>query len=120
MDPHAHLPLSPRDFLVLLVLADGPLHGYGILAAVEERVGDAVPLDPANLYRTLKRMRRDEIVEEVQPPDPEAPAEQRRYFGLTPLGRTVASAEARRLAALTAVAAESRLLDADVGPGRSG
>jgi DNA-binding PadR family transcriptional regulator len=120
MDPHAHLPLSPRDFLVLLVLADGPLHGYGILAAVEERVGDEVPLDPANLYRALKRMRRDEIVEEVEPPDPDAPLEQRRYFGLTALGRAVAAAEARRLAALTAVAAEARLLDADAGSGSSG
>ena len=111
MDPNRHLPLSPRDFLVLLVLADGPLHGYGIMAAVEERVGDDVPLDPANLYRTLKRLRRDGIVDEAPTPDSEAPLEQRRYFELTPLGRAVAAAEARRLAALTAVAVEARLIE---------
>lgn len=116
MDPREYLPLSPRDFLILLVLADGPLHGYGILAAVEQRVGDEVLLDPANLYRSLKRLRRDGIVEEAEPPsDTEAPLEQRRYFCLTDLGRQVATAEAERLARLTRVALETRLLDGREG-----
>lgn len=116
MDPHEHLPLSPRDFLILLVLADGPLHGYGILAAVEQRVGDEVPLDPANLYRSLKRLRRDGIVEEAEPPsDADIPLEQRRYFRLTELGREVAAAEASRLAGLTRVALEARLIDGGEG-----
>ncbi len=30
------VPLKPADFYVLLVLTDGPLHGYGIMKAVEE------------------------------------------------------------------------------------
>jgi DNA-binding PadR family transcriptional regulator len=116
MNPREHLPLSPRDFLILLVLADEPLHGFGILAAVERRVGDEVPLDPANLYRSLKRLRRDRIVDEAEPPaDTDAPLEQRRYFRLTDHGRAVVAAEAARLARLTRVAVEARLIDGGEG-----
>jgi DNA-binding PadR family transcriptional regulator len=116
MEPRDHLPLSPRDFLILLVLADGQLHGYGILAAVEQRVGDEVPLDPANLYRSLKRLRRDGIVAEGEPPaDTEAPLEQRRYFRLTDFGRRVVAAEAARLTRLTRVASEAQLIGGEEG-----
>ena len=52
-------PLAPRDLLVLAVLADGPQHGYGIIKAVEERSSHDVLLDPANLYRVLRRMQVD-------------------------------------------------------------
>lgn len=110
------LPLSPRDFLVLLVLADEALHGYGIIRAVRARVGDEVSLDPANLYRSLRRLRREGIIQEATvPPDPDESAEQRRYFELTEFGREVVTAEATRLSRLTAVARDARLLDA-TGP----
>ena len=111
MNATDRLPLSPRDFLILLVLADGPLHGWGILKAVEARVGDEVALDPANLYRSIKRLRRDGIVEEAAAANPEGPAEQRRDFGLTDFGRAVVRAEAARLARLTAVARAADLVD---------
>lgn len=111
MDAHEHLPLSPRDHLILLALAEGALHGYGILKSIEARVGDEVSLDPANLYRSLKRLRRDGIVEVAdEPDDVDAPVEQRRYFALTERGRAVVAAEARRLARLTALAREIDLL----------
>lgn len=95
MDATEPLPLSPRDLLVLLALTDGPLHGYGIVKAVEERSEAKVLLDPANLYRTLRRMRRDGWVEEVDEPDPEDA--RRRNFRLTPEGRAVVRAEVERL-----------------------
>ncbi|MEM7417874.1 MAG: PadR family transcriptional regulator [Gemmatimonadota bacterium] len=114
MDPQPHLPLSPRDFLILLVLVDGPLHGWGIVKAVEERVGEDVPIDPANLYRSMKRLQRDGIAVEAERPDGEAPAEQRRYFQLTELGRAVVAAEASRLARLTDVARGANLVPPDL------
>lgn len=118
MDIRHHLPLSPRDYLVLLALAEGPRHGYGILGAVTEQAGDMVTLDPANLYRSLKRLRRDGILDEADvPPDEDTPTEQRRYFELTEVGRAVVAAEARRLARLTAVAREANLLDDGVVAG---
>ena len=57
MDFEKDLPLAPRDLLILSVLAEGPLHGYGIIKAVEQRSQSGVLLDPANLYRVLRRIR---------------------------------------------------------------
>ena len=58
MEPETHVPLAPRDLLILAVLAEGPLHGYGIIKAVEARSRSGVLLDSANLYRVLRRMKR--------------------------------------------------------------
>ena len=57
MNTQDHLPLAPRDLLILAVLAEGPQHGYGIIKAVESQSESGVLLDPANLYRVLRRMR---------------------------------------------------------------
>src|SRR6185503_5506670 len=54
-DPPRHLPLNPRELVILASLLDGPLHGYGIIKAVEDRSDSGVLLDPANLYRVLRR-----------------------------------------------------------------
>jgi DNA-binding PadR family transcriptional regulator len=96
MDPEAHLPLAPRDLLILAVLAEDPLHGYGIIKAVEERSRSGVLLDPANLYRTLRRMRRDGWIEEVDDQTDEG-GDRRRTFAVTVFGRAVLRAEVRRL-----------------------
>ena len=85
------IPLAPRDFLILLILAEGPTHGYGVVTAAEETTDAEVPLDPANLYRALRRMLRDGWVRKVDDRDP------RTLFELTALGRGVLRAEARRL-----------------------
>lgn len=111
MNTSDYLPLSPRDFLILLVLVEGPLHGWGILKAVEDRVGDEVLLDPANLYRSMKRLKRDGIVNEAASDDASATPDQRRDFELTKLGRAVVGAEAVRLARLTEVAQAARLVE---------
>ncbi len=58
MEDEKHLPRAPRDLMVLAVLGEGPLHGYGIIKAVEVRSQAGVLLDPANLYRVLRRMSR--------------------------------------------------------------
>ncbi len=98
MDTQEYLPLAPRDLLVLSVLSEQPLHGYGIVKAVEERSETGVFLDPANLYRVLRRMRRDGWVEEVEA----AGDERRRTFALTNQGEGVLAAEIRRLEQLLA------------------
>lgn len=98
LDIQSHLPLAPRDLLILSVLAAEPLHGYGVIKAVEERSGSGVLLDPANLYRTLRRMRRARWIEEVQEAADEA--ERRRTFAVTSLGRAVLRAEVERLEGL--------------------
>jgi DNA-binding PadR family transcriptional regulator len=104
------LPLRPVEFEVLLSLAGGERHGYGILQDAEAR-GAKAP-DVGTLYRALRRMQDEGLIGSAgQPAD--AGDERRRYYHLTPLGRRVASAEARRLAALAEAARLGGLLEGD-------
>jgi DNA-binding PadR family transcriptional regulator len=93
MDARDHLPLAPRDLLILAVLAEGPLHGYGLIKAVEERSRSGVFLDPANLYRVLRRMQRLDWIA----PLPDAGESNRRTYEITGQGRAVLAAELHRL-----------------------
>jgi DNA-binding PadR family transcriptional regulator len=85
------VPLAPRDLLILLVLAEGPTHGYGVVTGAERYTGSDVPVDPANLYRALHRMERDGWVERKEA------SEVRTMFALTDAGRRILGAEVRRL-----------------------
>lgn len=85
-------PLAPRDLLILSVLAADDLHGYGIIKAVEERSG-TMALDPANLYRVLRRMRRDGWIRELGGEGDD----RRRTYGITSLGRSILAREVERL-----------------------
>lgn len=89
--------LAPRDLLILAVLADGPSHGYGIIKAVEERSEHDVLLDPANLYRCLRRMSGDGWIDELEVSTGD---DRRRTYRITPKGRTILRHEAQRLASL--------------------
>jgi DNA-binding PadR family transcriptional regulator len=109
----ALLPLQPRDYLILLALADGPRHGHGLLRAVEQEAG-GVLFDPANLYRLLRKLERDALVSEVRP-TAKHDRQRRREYTLTALGRAVLLAESARLAALTDTARARKLV-----AGRSG
>jgi DNA-binding PadR family transcriptional regulator len=108
-DARALLPLTPAVFYVLLALADDDRHGYGIAKDVTARTGGAVRLGPGTLYGTLTRMADAGLVAEraARPSD-----DRRRYYRLTPFGRRVAEAEARRLADVVSIArAKSLLVD---------
>lgn len=106
----ALLPMAPRDYLILFALADGPLHGHGLLKSLEEASG--VPFDPANLYRSLRKLEREALVVEARTAADDAASVPRRNYRLTRLGRTALAAEAARLAALTDAARVKKLLPA--------
>ena len=93
------LPLSPQVLHILLALADGELHGYGIMQEVEERTNGTVKLGPGTLYGAIRRLREDGLIEERPGAD-----ERRRNYRLTAFGRRVARAEVERLEALYAAA----------------
>ncbi|MGD8279243.1 MAG: helix-turn-helix transcriptional regulator, partial [Gemmatimonadota bacterium] len=99
MGTNDDLPLAPRDLLVLAVLTEGPLHGYGLIKAVEARTSSGVRLDPANLYRVLRRMRSQGWIEEAADGE-----ERRRTHRITASGRRVLAAEIRRLEEILAQA----------------
>ncbi len=96
--------LHPRNFHILLALLDGPTHGYAIVKTVEEQSGGRYSLDPANLYRSLDRMSKDGLIEEVDPDFPEPDGRKRRYYTLTSLGRGVVAGEVERMRQVTAIA----------------
>jgi DNA-binding PadR family transcriptional regulator len=103
-DPHHLLPLKPADFHILLSLAAGPLHGYGIMKAVERESNGEVRLELGSLYRLLGRLLDLGALAADQTGD------RRRNYSLTPFGRRVLEAEARRLTALVKLAPVRKLL----------
>jgi DNA-binding PadR family transcriptional regulator len=105
------LPLKPKVLHLLLAVADGPRHGYGIMQEVAERTEGQVRLWPAALYGLLRELEKaDWIVESGTRPAAEEDDERRRYFALTPLGKRVLDAEVRRLEAIVHHARASRAL----------
>jgi DNA-binding PadR family transcriptional regulator len=98
------LPLKPNWFHVLLSLANGEQHGYGIMQEVLERTDGKVRLWPATLYGTLERLLDAGLIAEAtrRPPAEEDDA-RRRYYCLTALGRRVLAAESMRLEDLVRV-----------------
>ena len=99
------LPLKNDAVLILLVVAARPCHGYAIMREVEARSDGAVVLQTGALYRELKRLLGDGLIEECAAPrDAESDDDRRRYYRATNLGRSVLSAEADRMAALVRAA----------------
>lgn len=103
-DPRAHLPLPAAQFHVLVALSDGPLHGYGIMQAVDDASGGVVQMGPATVYGTLQRLTQQGLTEECTGPPDRDDDKRRRYYRLTGLGRDVCAAEADRLSTLVRTA----------------
>lgn len=104
-------PLHKDTFHILVSLADRDRHGYSILQDVAERTGGALRLSPSTLYAAIKRLlEQGLIVELAERPDPDHDDERRRYYRLTPAGKQVAIAEAKRLERLLADARATGLL----------
>ncbi|NKB88806.1 MAG: PadR family transcriptional regulator [Acidobacteria bacterium] len=99
------LPLAARDFLILLALVEGRGHGYRILQSITEESEGAVHMDPANLYRSLRRLAREGFVTEHEPDET-----RRRQYELTEAGVDVVAREAERLERLVSVARNKSVL----------
>ena len=110
-------PLTPAVFHILLSLADGERHGYGMMKEVEARTAGGMRLGPGTLYRSVKQMLADGLIEEAdERAEPGLGDRQRRYYRITERGRRVLGAEARRLEALVGVAREKRVLGGGLVP----
>jgi DNA-binding PadR family transcriptional regulator len=105
------LPLKPDVFLILMILIDGESHGYGIIKEAEVRTNGDLKLQAGALYRRLKWMLDEALIEELT----EAPAgagndERRRYYAISALGIETVEAEATRMAALVDAARARHLV----------
>ena len=97
-DPQKFLPLKPHWFHIMVSLAAGEQHGYGVMQEVLNRTMGKVRLWPATLYGSIKRLIEAELIEESNDrPAPEFDDARRRYYRLTPLGKRVLEAECDRL-----------------------
>ncbi len=76
--------------LVLCALADGPLHGYAINAAIEDLTGER--LGPGSLYGALTRLEAKALVEPLEGSGRQRPVR------LTDAGREVLERELRAMA----------------------
>ncbi len=109
--PDSFLPLRPVEFEILLVLADGDHHGYAIIQQTEARTEGKLRLETGTLYRALRRLSAHGLVQRSSKrPASDLDDERRRYFSITPLGRKVAAAEARRMVSLVDAARARSLI----------
>ena len=113
-EPEEFLPLTPAVFNILLALADGERHGYGIMLEVEANTNSQVQMGPGTLYGSIKRMHKSNLIEESdERADPQMDDQRRRYYRLTDLGRRTLRMEAERLASQIRVARAKNLLPSE-------
>jgi DNA-binding PadR family transcriptional regulator len=92
--------MHPLEFAVLSVLAEDVRHGYDVIRQVETTAG---AVQPADLYRRMRRLRDDGLIDEAPAPKRAKDDDRaRRFYRLTPLGWAVARLEASRLQAVLA------------------
>ena len=104
-EPESLLPLTPVEFHILLALADRDRHGYSIMQEIVVQTQGKLRIGPTTLYRSIKRLREHELIDEAdERPDPSLDDERRRYYRLTSFGHRVAVAEAERLSQTLALA----------------
>lgn len=108
-----HLPLKSAELSVLLALAEGVMHGYGIRKDVAGRTGGK--LGPGTLYRTLDSLLERGWVEEAETEEDEG-GRRRRYYRITGLGRKAAAAEIERLEEIVSSARKRGISGRGFGP----
>ena len=102
------MALPEAAFHILMAVSDDDRHGYGIIQDGAASTNGELKLSAGTLYRSIQRMlEQGLIVETDSRPSPEDDDERRRYYRITPLGRTVAMTEAQRLMQLVKLARRS-------------
>ena len=95
------LPLKQAVFHILLAIASGEKHGYGIMKEIEQFTSGRVVIGPGTLYRSIKQMVQDQLIYECEVDEEEdSQDERRRTYCLTDFGMQVVKAEAKRLESL--------------------
>jgi DNA-binding PadR family transcriptional regulator len=112
-------PLSSATLHILLALAGGNLHGYGIIKEVARNSDGHYRLGPGTLYDNLKKLMDAGLVADVPTPSPSrraasAKEDERRFFTLTREGKDVLAREVDRLQGVV-TKARARLQEARTG-----
>lgn len=104
-----NLPLTETTYFIMLILSNGPRHGYAIMKEAGQLSQQRVELSTGTLYGALKRLLDQGWIRRAEDPESDASGRVRKVYSLTPLGRQILEAEVQRLRSLTR-AAEARYL----------
>ena len=111
-------PLSSATLHILLALAGGNLHGYGIIKEVARNSDGHYRLGPGTLYDNLKKLINAGLVADVPASSTRKAAlakeDDRRFFTLTREGKDVLAREVDRLQGVV-TKARARLQEARTG-----
>ena len=110
-DPEQLLPLTPLSLHILLALAAGDTHGYGLMKEVRDRTNGTINPATGTVYLALQRLEDEELVGDGGLATPVEGGVARRLWTITSFGRRVAAAEARRLVGLVELALDRDLLN---------
>ena len=106
----------PRTTLqILLALAAGPRHGYGIKLDVEERTDGVIRLGSGTLYEAIQRLTAEGWIDELPREGTTSGGPPRRVYRLTAEGREVLEQELASMEAIVRFARDRKLL---ADPGR--
>jgi len=90
--------LTSVDLQILLTLANGPLHGYGIKLDVADRTRGEMKLGSGTLYEAIQRLEQRAFIAPAPPAEGVEPDARRRYYRLEPAGERALRQELKRLA----------------------
>jgi DNA-binding PadR family transcriptional regulator len=107
------MSLTSAQFHILLTLAEGRRHGYGIMQEIEQRTDGAVELGPGTLYRSIKQLLARGFIVEVDSGNDglSDTGKHRRSYALTPAGKVRTAEEAQRLRDLVRWAEDAMVLE---------
>ncbi len=108
-------PLTPAMLHILLAIAGGARHGYGIMREVSDRTGGSMELGAGTLYRSIKKMLEAGWIEEAGSGGANSLGPARREYRITESGRQAAAAEVEQLNGIVEWARTASLSD----PGES-
>jgi DNA-binding PadR family transcriptional regulator len=120
-DPTRNPPLSSATLHILLALAGGNLHGYGIIQEVVRNSDGRYRLGPGTLYDNLKKLMDTGLVADApksassKRKSASAKEDDRRFYTLTKEGRAALTIEVDRL---QSVVSQARLRLQEARSGR--
>jgi len=89
---------------IVLLLSEKPLHGYGIMKEVEDRIGRSV--NPSLLYPFLRKLEKNGLVRSTKKPVGKKP---KNVYELTATGKELAAHIYKRIASMVSLAIEPNL-----------
>ena len=88
-------PMSESYYYILLCLAKGANHGYGIMQMTEKLSGGEVTIGSGTMYGATSNMMKKGWIQEIMSDEPGV--ERRRLYRLTESGKEALEAEIARL-----------------------